>query len=141
MPRNLKNIKKKEPHRPQLPIDWKVVDDLLRAGCNGVRVAGYIGVHPDTLYLRTEIEKGMTFTAYSQGIRSKGEAAIELAQFQKAIGETKRGDTTLLMHLGKVRLGQKEATDVTISVETEKTFANLMDQIDKMQGTNEVEVR
>jgi len=94
-------------HRPQIPIDWKVVDRCLQSACNGVEIAGLLGCHPDTLYERCLKEKGTTFTAYAAEKRSNGDALLKLEQMALAL-TGKGGDKTMLVWLGKQRLGQRE---------------------------------
>ena len=58
--------KAKKNGRPETPIDWKQVENLLMAGCLGTEVAAALGIHPDTLYLRVVSElKYESFTAYA----------------------------------------------------------------------------
>ncbi len=109
-------------------IDWKAVDTLLLAGCTGVEVAGYLGIHPETLYLRCEKEKQVGFSVYLQEKRSNGKALLRAKQYAKAMGNTKDGDTTLLIWLGKVSLEQKEHIEPT-DQEKEKKFDEKMDQV------------
>ena len=91
------------PNAP-LPIDWKMVDALLQANCSGVQIAARLGVHADTLYAACQREKGSAFSAYSQQKREHGETLIHQKQFDIAM----KGDKTMLIWLGKQRLGQKE---------------------------------
>jgi hypothetical protein len=132
MPRAPKEVKRPA-HRPLIEIDWKRVDKLLIAGCPGTKIADALGICSDTLYDRCEQEKGVTFSTYSQQKRIIGDALIQEAQFDKAIGNTDKGDNTLLIWLGKVRLEQKETTEHSIAPETLKSFSSVMDQLDEMQ--------
>lgn len=91
-------------NRPQIPIDWNMVDKYLEADCNGVEISGVIGCSPDTLYDRCHQEKGVSFTAYSAQKRSKGDALLRAKQFTEAM----KGDRGMLVWLGKNRLGQKD---------------------------------
>jgi len=97
---------KGSPTKKEIPIDMNEVDDLLIAGCKGTEIAGYFGVHHDTLYDRVLRETGMLFSEYSAKKRSKGEALIRAQQFAKSIGLTKKGDNMMLIWLGKNRLDQ-----------------------------------
>jgi hypothetical protein len=133
MPRAPKKIKR-APSRPQKEIDWLKVDALLEAGCMGTEIAPHFDIHPDTLYLRTELEKGMTFTAYSTLKKNKGESILRFTQFQKAIGATDKGDNTLLIWLGKVRLEQREETAVTVAPEILKNYSQMMNQMNEWQA-------
>lgn len=129
----IKKNNKRPTGRPRAEIDWKIVDDLLMAGCLGTEVAAFIGVYPDTLYNRCEEEKLTTFTAYLQQKKQSGDSLLKKAQFDKAIGNTDKGDNTLLIWLGKVRLEQKETTEHSVAPETLKSFGSVMEQLDEMQ--------
>ena len=119
--------------RPKAEINWKFVDEHLEAGCSGTEIAARLGIHPDTLYINCEKEFNIGFSAYSQQKKQSGEALLRKAQFDKAIGNTDRGDNTLLIWLGKVRLEQKETTEHLVTPETVKTFNTIIDQLDQMQ--------
>lgn len=119
--------------RPLAELDWKKVDELLIAGCNGVQIAGYFGIHPDTLYNHVQRDKKIGFSAYLQEKQSKGEALLIAHQYAKALGLTNNGDNTLLIWLGKTRLKQKEHADEVISQEVESKFDALMKQMKDTQ--------
>lgn len=93
--------------RPEKKIDWNVVETLLEAGSLGTEVAAYIGIHPDTLYRQCQETHGMTFTDYTVKYRAKGDLRLKAKQFDVAM----RGDKTMLVWLGKQRLGQREKFD------------------------------
>lgn len=106
--------------RPQAIIDWKTVDRLLQAGCSGVQIAARLAIHPDTLYRACQAEHKSDFAAYSQQKREHGETLILEQQFAAAM----KGDKTMLIWLGKQRLGQKEKHDHTTN---DKDLPNLDD--------------
>lgn len=95
---------KKKAYRPTIPIEWNTVDKFLESGCNGVEIAGSLGCSADTLYLRCEKDKKMTFTAYSAQKRSSGDSLLRAAQMNIAL----KGNASMLIWLGKNRLGQKD---------------------------------
>lgn len=74
---------KKPTGKPLLTINWKEVDRYLEAGCIGTEIAAFIGVSPDTLYIRTVHEKGMTFTAYQQQKKLEAILYLELNSLRK----------------------------------------------------------
>lgn len=117
--------------RPESPINWKVVEDLLTAGCSGANIAGYIGIERRTLYHRCETDHGKSFTDYSTQFYSKGESLLKAQQFAKAMGKTTEGDNTLLIWLGKVRLKQKE--EVSVSAQDLQNISSVVSYLDKMQ--------
>lgn len=102
--------------RPEIPIDWDKVNDLLEADCDGASIARSIGIHPDTLYNRIEEKYKVKYSDYSAYIRQKGCDLLKKAQFDKALGRTDKGDNTLLIWLGKIRLKQKEEVYVPLTV-------------------------
>lgn len=119
--------------RPQKKIDWKRVNELLEAGCPGTEIAAYFGMHPDTFYKRVESQYKMGFSDYSSQKKSCGDALIREAQYKKA---TKRLDNTMLVWLGKNRLGQKENTsEREYPEDVVKPFVELMSQITALQSS------
>lgn len=97
--------------RPTKEINWSVVDQCLHAGAPGTRIAGYLGIHPDTLYRAVKREHEVEFADYAAQKHAKGEMMLEMKQFQEAM----KGDRGMLIWLGKQRLGQKENHDLKIS--------------------------
>ena len=92
-------------------IDWKAVDRLLQAGCNGVQIAARFGIHPETLYDNCKRDHKSDFSAYAAQKREHGETLLHEQQFLLAM----KGDKTMLIWLGKQRLGQREKADTDIT--------------------------
>jgi hypothetical protein len=109
-------------------IDWEIVDSLIEAGCDGVHIAAYYGVHPDTLYNRCKEENKMDFSNYKAEKRAKGDIKLFKAQFLKAIEDK---DNTMLIFLGKNRLGQSD------KVQNEITMPQLKPVIISKDGKTE----
>lgn len=114
--------------RPEAKIDWEKADEMLVAGSPGTEVAAFFGIHADTFYKRVEEKYNMGFSAYLQEKKSKGEALIRLHQFDKALGKTKKGDTQLLMLLGRERLGQKD-TKNALDQEYLESVKKILDRV------------
>jgi hypothetical protein len=109
---NKKPLEVKPPEgrcRPIKPIDWKLVDTLLMSGCTGTEIASHFDMAAKSFYIRVEQQYGMTFTDYSSEKRSRGESLLRHKQFEVAM----KGDKTMLVWLGKNRLGQKETEEKT----------------------------
>lgn len=120
--------------RPEKPIDWAKVDDLLIAGCTGTEVAAYFDMHPSTFYDKVTDKYKVSFTLYSQQKKQNGEGILRAHQYAKALGLTKEGDNTLLIWLGKQRLNQRETPeDVEVSETAIKNLNALVDQLDSLQ--------
>ena len=90
--------------RPLKEIDWEVVKDLAIAGCTGVEIAAHFNMHAKTFYDKCFKGQGEGFTTFVTRYRNIGAASIRTKQFDKALS----GDTSLLIHLGKCRLGDTE---------------------------------
>lgn len=105
--RYIKSFKEKT-GRPPFAIDWVQVDKLIEGGSSGVQVASFLGVHYDTLYHAVEREFKKSYTEYSASKKEKGNASLLCKQYNVAM----QGDKTMLIWLGKQRLGQKESPSV-----------------------------
>lgn len=127
------------PGRPEKPIDWEEVDDLLRAGCLGTEVAARFDMHPSTFYDRVLERYKMNFTQYSSQKKADGESILRQVQYLKAIGASEKGDNTLLIWLGKTRLEQRETQQITVDKASEDNFLFIMKQLGANQETNKVE--
>lgn len=95
-------------------INWDEVGELLEAGCSGVEIAGFIGVNENTLYNRCKEDLGEAFEAFKQQKKSSGDSKLRTAQFDAAV---KDKDRSMLIWLGKQRLGQKDKTEQDLKVE------------------------
>lgn len=93
--------------RPASKIDWGAVELYLKAGCTGVGIADMIGIHPETLYNACERDNKMGFSAYAQQKRESGDDMLRAKQFEVAI----EGDRSMLIWLGKQRLGQRDSIE------------------------------
>lgn len=100
--------------RPQADINWGLVEEYLIAGCSGAEIAAMIGISAPTLYDRCQTDNGLMFSEYSQQKREKGDLILKKVQYETAI---KDKDRTMLIWLGKQRLGQKEKAEQDIKVD------------------------
>lgn len=97
--------------RKKAVIDWRRVDKLLEAGCNGVEIAAALGIHYDTLAKRCKSDKKTDFSDYMQQKRASGDSLLRTAQFKAAMS----GDKSMLIWLGKQRLNQSDKKDTNLS--------------------------
>ena len=117
--------------RPEKPIDWDKVDQLLMAGCLGTEIAPHFDIHPTNFYTRVQDKHGMGFTEYCQLKRQQGDSLLKFKQFEKAM----QGDNTLLIWLGKSRLKQKEdPSAIEVDQSILSLYNQLMQQIGEMQN-------
>lgn len=126
--------------RPELTIDWERVDYMLKCGCTGTELAATFSMHPNTFYRRAEEKYGVSFSEYSQQRRMVGDYALRQKQYEKAMGLTETGDNTLLIWLGKNRLGQRNEDKVTVvTQEQQQTLDQTMSMVDYLQSKKEQE--
>jgi len=92
----------------KIEIDWDQVGRYLEADCSGTEIAGILGIHENTLYLRCKEDQGVEFVAFKLLKRASGDGLLKIEQFRKAV----KGDKTMLVWLGKQRLGQKDKNEV-----------------------------
>jgi len=88
--------------RPKANIDWKKVDKYLQAQCDGVGIAGLLGIHPNTLYRLCEEKYKISFSEYSAQKKAEGVVLIEESIYKDAL--TKGGTDRM----------QKLQPDITI---------------------------
>lgn len=102
---------KKSTGRPKVTIDWNQVGKMLEAGATAEGVAATIGCDRDTLYNRCKTDLKSDYSAFSQEKKAKGNELLRTKQFQVAMS----GDKTMLIWLGKQRLGQVDKQQTEIS--------------------------
>jgi len=109
--------------RPRSKIDWKKVDNLLKAQCDGTVIAGMLGIHYNTFYLAVEHKFKIGFSEYSAAKKTEGKEILRAKQYQVAM----EGDKTMLVWLGKQYLGQKDKQ--VSEIEFNDPFSELMKKV------------
>lgn len=103
---------RRKPGRPKnqniITLDWEKIAGWVEAGCDGIQCAAMMGVHPDTIYERCVQEHNTKWTDWAAKQRASGDAMLLAAQYRKAV---KDAHPTMMIWLGKQRLGQKENPD------------------------------
>lgn len=120
--------------RPEKTIDWNKVDRMIEAQCPAKEIAPAVNLHLDTFYDKFKDHHGMNFADYAGQKSPYGLGLLRLAQFQKAI----KGNTQLLLWLGKVLLGQREP-DAERNQEQFDKFDNMMQSIMNGQSARNIE--
>ena len=93
--------------RPRLEIDWQRVAKLCQAGCSGVGIASQLGIDEATLRKRCDRDNGVSFSEFRQQNLKSGNDLLHAKQFELAM----KGDKTMLVWLGKQRLGQTDKAE------------------------------
>jgi len=121
--------------RPEKPIDWELVDELLLAGCTGIEIAPNFDMHYETFYDRVRAKYNIGFTEYCSLKRSQGDSILRKVQYDKAAS----GDNTQLIWLGKNRLKQSEnPQEVAATQEIATHFKGIMDQLSSLQSQRKI---
>jgi hypothetical protein len=94
--------------RPQIPIDFEMVDALCEMQCTGEEIASVLKVDYDTLCRRCKEKYKIGFADYFQLKRKAGNASLRRSQFNLA----NSGNPTMLIWLGKQYLGQRDQLDL-----------------------------
>lgn len=120
---------KREPRtgRPQIPVDWRKVDQMLMAQCDGVDIAEALGMSADTLYLACKRDHNVTFTVYAQQKRAKGVAHAKLTFYQEAfVGEpVDKARSTRQIFWLKNHGGMADKQEIKAQVSNEVTVIEL----------------
>lgn len=103
--------------RPKAQIDWSKVGKLCQAGCSGVGIASQLGIDEATLRKRCEQDNKVSFSEFRQLNLQSGNDLLKAKQFELAM----KGDKTMLVWLGKQRLGQTDKAETRTDGETKVT--------------------
>lgn len=125
------------PGRTEKPIDWDKLDRYIRSGATQKKIAAHLLLEPDTLRKRVKDKYGVEYSVYSAALQSEGELMLECAQFEKALNKKHPGDVTMLIHLGKTRLGQKDnSVQLELTDDATRMFVDLMGQLKDSQTSS-----
>lgn len=89
-----------------------MVGNMCAAGAFGPSIAHQIGIVPETLYVRCQQDNGEDFSAFRLRHIQRGDDILRVKQFQVA----QAGDKSMLIWLGKQRLGQRDRHELSGSV-------------------------
>lgn len=99
--------------RPRKKLDLELAKKLAAIMCTQEEIAGILDVSLSTL------KRSEDFCTIYKKAQDGAKMSIRRSQFRKALG----GDTTMLIWLGKVYLGQKETVSQEVSLIPQITVA------------------
>ena len=73
--------------RPEMNIDWEQVAQWCRAHCDGVAIASFLGIEPDTFYRRCKKDNGVGFSEFSSTKKAEGIMLVEASIYNDAISK------------------------------------------------------
>ena len=100
---------------------WTSVDYMCMIHCTGEEIAGVLGMDYDTLNRNCKEEKGMYISEYIKQHQNGGKMSLRRAQWKSA----ENGNVSMQIWLGKQWLGQKENTDVSVSINEDDTIREM----------------
>ena len=95
--------------RPRNEIDLEKLERLCRVQTPDIEIAGYFGVGISTIH-RLKLKE--PYAAIFHGGAARGKVAIRSAQFDCGL----KGNSQMLIHLGKMHLGQRDEIDINQAV-------------------------
>lgn len=112
--------------RPKKVIDWDHLDNLLTLGAGLIDCSELLKMSDDTIQKNIKEKHNCTFTEY----REKKLANMRVKLLKKQFDVAMNGNVTMLIWLGKQRLGQSEKTETT-NRNVEMSYEAYVDEVRK----------
>lgn len=116
--------------RPEIPIDWAIVEKLIQAQCPADEIAGYFQMATSTFYDKVKDYSGLSFQNYASQFYSKGKGSLRTKQYQKAMD----GNISMLLKLGEVYLGQGKSNEDPKNDNSLSDFTQMMKENAKLRS-------
>lgn len=107
--------------RPKAEIDKIEFEKLCAIQCTKEEIAGWFRVSDDTIERFCQREYGTNFAVVYSQKKSVGKVSVRRKQFQVA----EKGNTSMLIWLGKQYLGQSEKQEVAVSHNDDETIKEM----------------
>lgn len=109
--------------RPKKAIDYETVEKLAGLFCTQEEIAAFLGLDVKTL------QRDASFGAFYKKGQEKGKCSLRRYQYECA----KKGNSAMLIWLGKQYLGQKENIDITTQkMEDDGLSVSIKETLDKL---------
>lgn len=105
--------------RPHTPIDWEEFDKLCQLQCTLEEISGWFNCSEDTIERAVLRERDSKFADYHASKAASGRIALRRKQHQVAM----EGNVTMLIWLGKQRLGQMDRFEKRVIEDPKKAVA------------------
>ena len=109
--------------RPKTAINKVEFEKLCAIQCTLEEIAGWFGCSHDTIERWCHQEYGDRFANVYAQKRSIGKTSIRRRQFQVA----EKGNTSMLIWLGKQYLGQRETAEIKVDQTTDESIKKMDD--------------
>lgn len=124
-------MKKAKPKKPYIKIDWQQVKSMAAIDCTQKEIAAVLDVCEDTLERASLRENKKPWKEWYAENRCVGNVSLRRHQWKQA----ESGDKTMLIWLGKQRLGQNDRHEIggkdggPIEFKVEQDAARRLDDI------------
>ena len=109
------------PKKNLTPKEWDSVKYMAMIHCTGEEIAGVMQMDYDTLNRNCKDKYGYPISEYIKKNQSNGKMSLRRMQWKTA----ENGNVTMQIFLGKQWLGQKENTDVSVSINEDDTIREM----------------
>lgn len=116
--------KKPKTGRPKLTVEWTEFEKLCAIMCTKEEICDWFRLSDSTLSRHIKTKYNDTFEGIYKKLTVPGKISLRRAQFQAA---TVRGNTAMLIWLGKQYLGQTEKIETSVN-----NKGKILDAIEKM---------
>lgn len=106
--------------RPRIEIDKKTFEGLCTIQCTLEEIAGFFKCSEDTIENWCKREYDTIFSDIYKTLSSGGKISLRRSQFKMA-----KSNPTMAIWLGKQYLGQKEQTDVQMSIKDDESIKEM----------------
>ena len=114
--------------RPKIEIDIEQVADYCEAWCTEEEICGFLRVDIKTLTARLKDAGYEGFSQFYKKHSSSGRMSVRRAQLQAAVEDR---NATMLIWLGKQKLGQRDQEKEPRSVENEAKIPSGVERLDQ----------
>lgn len=111
--------------RPRIIINWEDFDKLCFLQCTQREIASWFDISEDTIERAVIREKKCGFAEYYAQKSDKGTIAIRRKQYEVAMS----GNVTMLIWLGKNKLGQTDKQEISANISTHGQLVDFLDAL------------
>lgn len=116
--------------RPRIDIDTETFRKLCSIQCTLSEIASWFKCSEDTVERYCKRELNMSFADAYKMFSADGRISLRRMQFKSA----EKGNTSMLIWLGKQYLGQRDATAIDISTEDDDSVKAMEEYFDRKKS-------
>lgn len=110
--------------RPEIPIDWDIVDKMIEQQCTADEIAGTFYLSHNRFYERFSEKHPEGFSIYRQSFNARGKGMLRQKQWEKAL----EGCVPLLVKLGDIYLDQNKPPKDDIDIKSLKEATDKLNE-------------